>query len=278
MNSTPVIKNITIYPVKSLDGISLQKARFGPGGCLLHDREYAIVDANGKKVKGKSNALVHLLRSQVDFENGTISLKHETETAWNQFHLVKDKTLIEGFLSAFFKIPVTMQRDTAGRFLDEPVKSGVTILSTASLEQVRSWFGHLSLEETRKRFRANIEITNVPAFWEDHMFYKEGTAVEFKIGNALLYGLGPRARCVVPTRHPQTGEVIQGFQRSFALQRAAGIPGWSSLNEYGHSYYLSVDCYIPPTEFGKWIEVGDELKITGRKELSEIHIPFSKSL
>ncbi len=274
MNNTAVIKNITIYPVKSLDGISLQKARFGPGGCLLHDREYAIVDANGKKVKGKSNVMVHLLRSRIDFENEMVSLKHETETAWNHFHLIKDKTLIDGFLSTFFKIPVTLQRDTAGRFLDEPVKSGVTILSTASLERVSSWFDNLSLEETRKRFRANIEITDVPAFWEDQLFYKEGTAVEFKIGDALLYGLSPRARCVVPARHPQTGETIQGFQKSFALQRAAGIPAWSLLNVYGHSYYLAVDCYIPSSEFGKWIEVGDEMKIIGKKDLNEISIPL----
>ena len=36
MEINPVVKSITIYPVKSLDGISLQKAQIGNGGCLMH--------------------------------------------------------------------------------------------------------------------------------------------------------------------------------------------------------------------------------------------------
>ena len=267
MKINPVIKHIAIYPVKSLDGISLTKARIVHGGCLEHDREYAIIDSSGKFVNGKSNPLVHLLRSKIDFENETIFLRHESETTWNQFHLQKDKDAIDEFLSVFFAKPVTMQKNAEGKFLDVPVKSGVTVLSTASLQTVAGWFNDMPLEETRKRFRATIEITNVPAFWEDRLFYQEENVVEFKIADVTLYGMSPRARCIVPTRHPQTGEVIHAFQKSFAVQRAANLPAWSTLNDYDHTYYLSVDCYIPPSEFGKWIEVGDEIKIIGKKIL-----------
>lgn len=266
MEINPVIKYISIYPVKSLDGMALTKAKICTGGCLEHDREYAICDCNGKYVNGKSNALVHLLRSQVDFENEIISLKHESELTWNRFHLQNDSSAIDEFLSAFFKIPVTLKKNTEGKFLDVPVKSGVTILSTASLENVGTWFNDMQLEETRKRFRATIEITDVPAFWEDRLFYTEETVVEFKIGEVTLYGMSPRARCVVPTRHPHTGEVIHAFQKSFAIQRAANLPLWSTLNDYGHTYYLSVDCYIPPSEFGKWIAIGDEIQIVAKKK------------
>ena len=105
MQTNPVVDRITIYPVKSLDGISLQKAQIGNGGCLQHDREYAIIDSNGKFVNGKSNAAVHLLRSSVDFENEIISFRNETEDTWNSFHLEKDTTAINGFLSAFFNKP-----------------------------------------------------------------------------------------------------------------------------------------------------------------------------
>jgi len=266
MKTGPVVKRITIYPVKSLDGVSLQKVQTVPGGCLEHDREYAIVDSHGKYVNGKSNALVHLLRSEIDFENEVISFRHESAIAFDHFHLQNDRAAIDEYLSAFFKIPVTLQKNTEGKFLDIPVKSGITVLSTASLQTVSGWFNDMEIDETRKRFRATIEITNTPAFWEDRLFYREGTAIEFKIGETTLYGMSPRARCVVPTRHPQTGEVIHAFQRSFAIQRAASIPDWSSLDDYGHAYYLSVDCYIPPTEFGKWIEVGDEIRITGKSK------------
>lgn len=265
MEQNPVIKNITIYPIKSLDGISLQKAQLCSGGCLLHDREFAIVDSNDKYVNGKSNALVHLLRSEIDFDNETVLFKHDTDAVWNKFHLQKEKAVVDEYLTDFFKKPVRLLRNTEGKFLDVPVKSGITVLSTASLETVGGWFNNMPLEETRKRFRATIEIDQVPAFWEDKLFYDEGTAIEFSIGNTIVYGMGPRARCVVPTRHPQSGDMIHGFQKSFANQRALELPGWSTLDNYGHTYYLSVDCYIPPSEFGKWIETGDEIKITGKK-------------
>lgn len=268
MQIKPVVDRITIYPVKSLDGISLQKAQIGNGGCLLHDREYAIVDSNGKFVNGKSNAQTHLLRSAVDFENELISFRHESEDEWVQFHLQNDISEINGFLSAFFKMPVQLIRNTEGEFLDIPVQSGVTVLSEASLQTVGTWFNNMDLDETRKRFRATIEITGAPAFWEDKLFLEAGTAIEFKIGEVTLYGISPRARCVVPTRQPQTGEVIHGFPKTFAQQRTKSLPHWSTLQDYGHGYYLSVDCYIPATEFGKWIVTGNELTIIGRKRLA----------
>jgi uncharacterized protein YcbX len=268
MNINPVVDSITIYPVKSLDGMLLQKARIGNGGCLLHDREYAIIDSNGRFVNGKSNAQVHVLRSTVDFETEIIAFRHEAETDWNRFHLQNDLPAINEFLSAFFNMRVTLIKNTEGEFLDISVQSGVTVLSNASLKTVSSWFNDMDMEETRKRFRATIEISGAPAFWEDKLFLEEGTAIEFKIGEVTLYGISPRARCVVPTRHPQTGEVLSGFPKRFAQQRTTSLPHWSTLEDYGHGYFLSVDCYIPPAEFGKWIGVGDKLEITGKKTMA----------
>ena len=261
----PAVSRISIYPVKSLDGISLQKAQIGRGGCLLHDREYAIIDAEGDFVNGKSNAGVHLLRSEVDLENESISFRHESETTWHYFHLQKEIAGINQYLSDFFKMPVSLLKNSEGRFMDIPDIAGVTVLSTGSLANVSGWFHDMDMEETRKRFRATIEISAVPAFWEDRLFLEEGTAIEFMVGETTMLGISPRARCVVPTRHPRTGEVIHGFQKAFAKHRIETLPGWSALEDYGHGYYLTVNCYIPPTEFGKWIEVGDEVKITGKK-------------
>ena len=89
MNVTkPTLGRVTIYPVKSLDGIDLQKATITKGGCILHDREYAISDTDGNFIIGKSNPHVHLLRSSVDFENEIISLRHENEKKGKDFHLL----------------------------------------------------------------------------------------------------------------------------------------------------------------------------------------------
>ena len=265
MEQKPFISNISIYPVKSLDGISVQKAQIGNGGSLHHDREYAIKDGNNKFVNGKSNALVHLLRMNIDFEKEIISFRHQDETNWHAFHLQQDKAAIDDYLSTFFKMPVSLHKNTAGRFLDIPDISGMTIVSTASLQTVSGWFNDLDLDETRKRFRATLEIADVPAFWEDWLFFDEAMPVEFKIGNITIMGMSPRARCVVPTRHPETGEVIHAFQKSFAQHRTADLPQGSTLPNYGHGYFLSVDCLIPQSEFGKWIAIGDEVKVIGKK-------------
>jgi uncharacterized protein YcbX len=123
----------------------------------------------------------------------------------------------------------------------------------------------MDLEETRKRFRATVEIGGVPAFWEDRLFAEQGKGIEFEIGHVTMFGMSPRARCVVPTRHPETGEVVHAFPKTFARHRAASQPGWSMLDEYDHHYYLTVNCYIPATEIGKSIEVGDPVKIIGEK-------------
>ena len=268
MNSKAVVSNITIFPVKSLDGLSLEKAQVGNGGCLRHDRMFAIKDLNKKYVNGKKNALVHLLRMQMDLSQNNISFRHETETDWHHFSLDDKQDRIDEYLSSFFNMPVNLHKNTTGRFLDVPDKSGVTVISSASLRTVSGWFNQMEMEETRTRFRANIEITNVPAFWEDKLFFSDETAIEFTIGDVHVFGMAPRARCIVPTRHPLKGDAIQGFQKSFANHRTASLPEWSSLENYSHAYYLSVDCYLPATEVGKWICVGDELKIIGKKSFT----------
>lgn len=265
MNIEPRLSRITIYPVKSLDGITLQKATISEGGCLLHDREYAISDTEGNFIIGKNNPLVHTLRSAVDLTAKTVSFRQTNETTWTHFHLQKEKTKLQSYLSDHFGIKVLVHRNETGRFLDIPDISGVTILSTSSLQEISTWFNNMSLEETRKRFRATIEIEGVPSFWEDHLFAGEGKGIEFKAGGVTMFGMSPRARCVVPTRNPETGEVVHAFPKTFSRRRASTLPRWSALEEFGHHYYLTVNCYVPATEIGKTIEIGDGIKIIGEK-------------
>ena len=176
MEDKPTLGRITIYPVKSLDGVDLQRAIISKGGCILHDREYAITDIEGDFIIGKSNPLVHLLRSTVDFENNNISFRHEGEEKWSTFHLAKEKTAIESYLTFFFKTPCLFNQDKEGRFMDIPDVAGLTLLSRSSLQSISEWF-NLDLEETRKRFRATIEIEGVQSFWEDRLFSKKGTGI-----------------------------------------------------------------------------------------------------
>ncbi len=224
-----------------------------------------MIDEHGKFINGKSNILVHTLRTSVDLESEIISFRKMNETSEVIFNLQDEKTDIENYLSDHFGMKTKFIHEKTGRLLDIPDESGVTIVSTSSLNEVSSWYDNMDQEETRKRFRATIEIAGVPAFWEDHLFAGEGKYIEFKTGDVKMFGMSPRARCVVPSRNPDTGEVFHAFQKSFANHRAASLPQWSALNEYDHYYYLSVDCLIPATEIGKVIQTGDKIKITGER-------------
>ncbi len=264
MKEEPILSRITIYPVKSLDGMTLQIARISEGGCILHDREFAMCDANGNFINGKSNARVHTLRSAVDFENETISFRDQADNTWHRFQLSDEKAGIQEFLSDYFSMPVILLQNKTGRFLDAPDRGGVTVLSSSSLQSVSEWYPGLSIPETRTRFRATLEIEGVESFWEDRLFStKPGTEIVFKIGDVTIHGTSPCARCIVPSRNPETSETIHGFQKTFAGERASNLSAKAALSEYGHFYYMSVNCYIPPTEIGKWIKSGDQLSIIG---------------
>jgi uncharacterized protein YcbX len=59
MQSGPTLSRITIFPIKSLEGMEIQSSEISAGGCLLHDRELAITDALGNPIIGKTNVRVH---------------------------------------------------------------------------------------------------------------------------------------------------------------------------------------------------------------------------
>ncbi|MFI5156066.1 MAG: MOSC domain-containing protein [Chitinophagales bacterium] len=263
----PFISRISIFPIKSLDGISLDSAKIVEGGCLEHDREFAIFDREGEKVKGKNNDRIFSLRSMVDFENDIVSFRKQGDPGWSSFQIYKERKAINSWLSAYFGFPVELHQDKHGNFLDIPGLSGATLLSRASLESVAGWFDGMQLEAMRKRFRATIEIDGVIAFWEDQLFASPGAAIAFELGKTKMLGVSPRERCSVPTRDPQDGEILHGFPKTFSRHRAGMIPSWSALNEYSHFYHLSVDCQIPESETGKTLKVGDELNILGKIDL-----------
>lgn len=261
----PILQKITIYPIKGLSSQSLQEAVISEGGCLLHDREFAMFDGNGKYVNGKANPLVHFLHSSVDFDNKIMSLKSQSESLWNEFNFENEISKIESYLSDYFSEPVSLSQSKTGRFLDLPDQGGVTVVSTLSLLTTSEWYPNLNLVEIRRRFRVTLEFDGVSAFWEDQLFSSIGNGVEFKIGDVSIIGMSPCARCVVPSRNPDSGEVLSSFQKTFAIQRALTLSETSKLNEYGHHYHLSVNCLIPPSEVGKKMRVGDELVIIGEK-------------
>ena len=57
--------------------------------------------------------------------------------------------------------------------------------------------------------------------WEDQLFgEEERSEVRFRIGEVNFEGSNPCARCPVPPRDPQTGEIIPCFQKTFPTTAA----------------------------------------------------------
>ena len=254
------IAGILIYPIKSLDGVGVNRARILASGALESDREFAIVDAQGRFVNGKRNAKVHLLRSFWNETAKTVTLQIEGTEAKQVFDLSQNRTELEGTLSDYFGFSVQLARNSLTGFPDDTIASGPTIISTATLEEVASWFPGITVAEIRQRLRANIEIGGVPAFWEDQLFADADEIVQFKIGEVLFEGINPCQRCIVPTRNSRTGESYPNFQKLFSQKREETLPSWVNLSRFNHFYRLSVNTKIPASEAGKMVQVGDEIE------------------
>lgn len=257
------IAKILIYPIKSLDGVLCDYGTIVTPGTFNWDRRWAIFDDQGKYVNGKNNPKVHQLSPKFDLSQLIVTFCHNQGSV--SFNLATETDQINQWLSDYFQKPVFLREEAAGGFPDDEEAYGPTIISTATLETVASWFPPLSVENARSRFRANIEISGVPPFWEDQLFAESGTVVNFQIGSVQLEGINPCQRCVVPTRDPTTGERYPQFQRIFNQQRQATLPRWTTPSRFNHYYRLSVNTRIPPSQVDKTIRIGDRVSL-GKEE------------
>jgi uncharacterized protein YcbX len=190
-----ILDRITVYPIKSLDGVVVEEACVLPCSALEHDRRWQLTDMEGRVVNGKRTPLVHAIRAryQIDGlrdEAGGVVLPHAT----NAVELAVDRAAISagairgserlvalvreafplvpgadgpsGWLSEALGQDVLIVERNEGGFPDDRDAPGPTLIATATLLEVARWFG-LDLDECRRRFRVNIEIGGCDPFWED---------------------------------------------------------------------------------------------------------------
>lgn len=254
------LARIDIFPIKSLDGLSLSQVSVLGSGALQGDRRYALFDRHHRFINGKQNPTVHRLRSRFESTAQVVHCSHPGQPQDTTFDLEADQEALETWLSAYFQEPVTIQENPQQGFPDDIQAVGPTVISTATLEQIASWYGDLSLTETRRRFRTNLEIGGVPPFWEDRCFDSDHQPVRFRIGEVVLEGMNPCQRCVVPTRDPDSGAPRQDFQATFVSQRAATLPPWAPRSRFNHFYRLGVNTNIRE-QGGKILTVGDRVTL-----------------
>ena len=254
---TPHVSRLFIYPVKSLDPKICDRVEVLESGALKGDRTWAIFDLQGNFVNGKRNAKVHCLRSQFDLTTNTVRLQIQKTDKVAEYNI--EQAELSNWLADYFGFPVKIKQDLNMGFPDDTVSPGATIVSTATLEAIASWYPELDAADIRRRFRANIELAGVPAFWEDNLFTAADRTVKFTIGDVEFMGVNPCQRCIVVTRDPQTGKPYPKFQKTFITQRKNTLPESVERSRFNHYFRLAVNTRLEPTEAGKAIELGDIL-------------------
>jgi uncharacterized protein YcbX len=253
------LTKIRIYPIKSLDGVDIDRVAFNGLGGLSGDREYQIIDELGRVMNTKrAGEVITLIRARFGSNGRVVSLQRDENEG--RFWLPDDLNELSFWLGAQFGETVRVERDAAIGFPDDTDASGPTIVSRATLLEVASWF-RCDEEEARRRFRANLEVDGVPAFWEDGLFGEKGEERIVKIGGAAVEAANPCARCAVPSMDPDTGRIDPAFAKTFAERRRETLPSCARASRFDHFYRLAVNTRIPVAQAGRTIAVGDLVEL-----------------
>ena len=262
----PYVAKLFLYPIKSLDRVNCDRVTVLESGALKGDRTWAFFDAKDKFVNAKRYQQIHALRSEFNLETSDLKLQVDGRQERVTFNLIEDQENICTWLENYFDFPLSIQQNLEMGFPDDTASSGATIISTATLEVIASWYPGLQVEDIRRRFRANIEIGGVPAFWEDRLFTDSKQTIKFQVGDVEFIGVNPCQRCIVVTRDPQTGKPYPEFQKTFIEQRKKTLPEWTERSQFNHFFRLAVNTRLSATEAGKTIQVGDTVILNAQKD------------
>jgi uncharacterized protein YcbX len=259
-----VLSRITVYPVKSLPGIDLTECRVLPSGALEWDRRIALFDRDGLVFSAKRSVKLHSLRVSYDLAAGVVRFRRsETANDVAEFDLRTQLAEFGAAISGQLDELVSLQADVDRGLPDDGQAPGPTVISAATLDRVATGLGIESREETHNRFRSNLVIDGVPAFWEDRLFGESGRNVSFRVGDVTFAGTNPCQRCVVPTRHPESGEPTPGFQKSLSELRRSTRPDWSTASRFDHDYRLATNTVLISAGATSVVRVGDTVELLG---------------
>lgn len=261
------LARITVYPIKSLPGTTVTSCRVLENGALDWDRRFALVGPEGEFVNAKSCRDIHSIRADFQLRNETVRIWTGDSVSTRTFHLIDDRESIGDYLTCVLDREIMVVDNPDGGFPDDTDDGGPTVVSTATLEAVANLFPDMSLEQARWRFRANLELGGVPAFWEDCLFDSKREPRPFQIGSVTFGGTKPCQRCSVPSRHPVTGDEVQAFATILAALRKAMMPGWTNLRRFDHFYRLATNTVLLDAGSEAEIRTGNRVTLSTPAEL-----------
>jgi len=253
------VARLTVYPVKGLDGHDVDAARIREGGPLEHDREFALFGPDGETFNAKQSERFHRLSTTYDPERTELQVDPPADDC-RTFALGNEagRDRAGEWFSAYFDADLTLARDRSVGFVDRPTM-GPSVVSTATLDTVASWFDGLTVDGARRRLRANVEVGGTDPFWEDRFVGDD--APSFRAGGVRFDGVTACGRCVVPTRDPDTGDPLPGFRERFVEKRRETFPGWADRDAFDHFYSLMIIASVPESDRGETVAVDDRVTL-----------------
>jgi len=284
------VERLRLYPVKGLDGIEVSSTRITAAGTLAGDREFAMCDPEADAIEtgadmqtlaynGKQTDRIHDVRTGFDPETNALTVDPKGGDERRSFDLSTAAGRAEAseWFGEFVGDPVEFRRHEPPAFVDRP-DAGPSVISTATLEEVASWFDGMTVKGARRRLRANVEVGGVPAFWEDRFVGERRSpdsrtpsgnagddAPAFVVGegdDAVRFeGVEPCSRCVVPSRDPETGDPLAEFRERFVERREATFPEWADRDAFPHLYTVMLISQVPGASRERSIAVGDAVEV-----------------
>ncbi|MGZ8190864.1 MAG: MOSC domain-containing protein [Methylococcaceae bacterium] len=267
-----VLSEITIYPVKSLAGISVNRWPVTKTG-LQYDRKWMLVDNVGQFLSQRrlpSMALIktaltvkQLLLSAPGMENLSLPLEPVdgeivTSTIWHdQCQALSVSLEADHWLSAFLNLDCRLvyQPDDVIRQVDQVYAAPsdqvafsdgfpFLIISENSLAALNR---EMQLNLPMTRFRPNLVISGCPEYAEDSWREISIGAIDFRLPK-------PCSRCTIPTIDPETAQT--GKEPLTTLNR---VRKWQN-NVYFGQNALHDQCGT--------LAIGDnvQIKATGAKQ------------
>ncbi|WP_248895939.1 MOSC domain-containing protein [Haloplanus halobius] len=269
------IERIRRYPIKGLDGIDVDAAEISAAGTVAGDREYALCDPDADRIEtgddmqtlaynGKQTDRIHDVRTTFDPETHVLTVEPKAGGERRRFDLTTEsgRTDASTWFSDLIGDDVTLRRHEPPAFVDRP-EAGPSVISTATLETVAGWFDEMTVEGARRRLRANVEVSGVPAFWEDCFVGADAPAFVAGSGDGAVRfeGAEPCARCVVPSRDPETGDPLPEFRERFIERREATFPEWADCDAFDHYYTLMLISRVPEASRGRTLRAGESVTV-----------------
>ena len=225
--NTPVLKEIRIYPIKSLGGISLSEAVVEPKG-FRYDRRWMLVKPDGTFLTQRENTVMALVEVELTDRHLRVYHRHrpddvleiplektteESLTAYVWDYQAVDSLVVSpeadewfsrllGFPCRLVYMPDDSLRPVDPKYAqpDDVVSFAdgfpYLVISTDSLDELNR-----RVEQPLEmiRFRPNLVVEGVLPHDEDTWYH-------FKIGELTFFGVKPCARCVLTTIDPESGQ------------------------------------------------------------------------